>query len=161
MKIKIVLTGLILVSLLACTSENKIDSNIAVQAEQEHGHLSEGEDRENGLALNKGSKWQTDKSTWDHAASLNALVEAFNKKEHADIESYRVFGAAMQGELGALVKDCKMKGADHDALHLWLEPVMKDVNELNKAGTADEGSNIVETLTVDVEKFKLYFENAH
>ena len=161
MKIKIVLTGLILVSFLACTSEKKMDSNIAVQAEREHGHLSEGEDHKIGLSLNNGSRWQTDESTWVHAVSLNALVEAFNKKEHTDIEAYRVFGTAMQNELGGLVKDCKMKGADHDALHLWLEPVMKDVNDLNKAGTADEGSNIVATLTADVEKFNLYFENAH
>jgi len=54
-----------------------------------------------------------------------------------------------------------MKGADHDALHLWLEPVMKDVNDLKYAGTADEAKHIAATLNANVQKFNQDFENAN
>ena len=158
MKIKIILTGWMIVSFMACTNDNK--TGLTSVAQTDTAHPKAEEDPSVGLSLNKGEKWQTDESTWVHSANLNALVAAFHKNEPADIASYQVLGSAMQEELGGLVKDCKMKGEDHDALHSWLEPVMKDVNDLIKAGTVDEGKNIVETLTTDVEKFNQYFENA-
>ena len=160
MKIKIALTGLLVVLFLACTNQNKTSLTDTVQTEAVHGHSTIEEAPAVELALNKGSKWQSDKSTWVHAANLNALVETFQKKENADLETYQVFAAAMQEELGGLVKDCKMKGAEHEALHLWLEPIMKDVNDLKKAGTAEEGKHISENLTANVQKFSQYFENA-
>lgn len=161
MKIKIILISLIVISFLACTNENKTGLNSTTPTEIPHGHSTNDETHAGGLSLNKGSKWETDESTRLHATNLNALVDAFDKKENADIEAHHVFAATMQQELGGLVKDCKMKGADHDALHLWLEPVMKGVNDLKAATTAGEAKRIAETLTADVQKFNQYFENAH
>lgn len=161
MKIKITLASLMVVLFLACNNEKKMDSTNAAQNETTHEHSNAEEAPNVGLALNNGSKWMTDESTWVHSASLNALVDDFQKKEDRDLESYQVFAAAMQEELGGLVKDCKMKGANHDALHLWLEPIMKDVNDLKKAATAAEADPIAETLSANVQKFNQYFENAH
>ena len=161
MKIKIILTGLMAVSFLACNSENKAGLTSTAKTERTVEHSNEEEDHAGGLSLNQGSKWQTDESTRFHAANLNTLVDEFHKKENADVESYHVFAATMQEELGGLVKDCKMKGADHEALHLWLEPVMKGVNDLKEAGTAEEGKHVGERLTINVQKFNQYFENAH
>lgn len=161
MKIKITLTSLMVVLFLACNSEKKTDSTDAVQTETTHKHSNAEEAANVGLALNKGNKWQSDESTWMHAANLNAVVTEFHNKKDTDLESYQVFAADLQEELGGLVKDCKMKGADHDALHLWLEPIMEDVNDLKKAGTAAEAFPIAETLSANVQKFNQYFENAH
>lgn len=161
MKIKIALTSLMVVLFLACNSEKKTDSTDAVQTETTHEHSTAEEAPNVGLALNKGNKWQSDESTWMHAANLNALVNDFQKKKDRNMDSYQVFAAAMQEELGGLVKDCKMKGADHDALHLWLEPIMKDLNDLKKAATASEAKPLADALSANVQKFNQYFENAH
>ena len=161
MKFKIPIAILLAFSLLACTNEKKFPFNSTTKTEGAHGHLDGEEAPADGLTLNNGNKWQTDESTWLHAVNLNALVAVFETKEDSDIESYHGFAANMQEELGGLVKDCKMKGADHDALHLWLEPVMKDVNDLKKTATADEGKQIAETLTANVKKFDKYFKYAH
>lgn len=63
----------------------------------------------------------------------------------------------MQKELNSLISDCKMKGPNHEVLHLWLEPVLKDVSNLKKINATDEGKQVTEKLTDDVEKFNQYF----
>lgn len=161
MKIKIALASLMVVSFLACTNEKKPALSSDVQTETADEHSTTSADHDSGLSLNNGNKWSTDESTRFHATNLNALVDDFQKKGSTDIESYHLFAGTMQEELGGLVKDCKMKGADHDALHLWLEPVMQGVNDLKKAGTLDEGKPIADMLAVNVLKFNQYFENAH
>ncbi|MEJ7736940.1 MAG: hypothetical protein WKF97_05895 [Chitinophagaceae bacterium] len=50
-----------------------------------------------------------------------------------------------------------MKGPNHEVLHLWLEPVLKDVSNLKKINATDEGKQVTEKLTDDVEKFNQYF----
>ena len=161
MKFKILIAILLAFSFLACTSENKFPLNSTTETEAAHGHSDVEQTPADGLTLNNGSKWEADESTRLHAANLNALVDAFDKKENSDVESYHVFAAAMQEELGGLVKDCKMKGVDHDALHLWLEPVMKGVNDIKETPVAEEGKHIAEQLTTNVQKFNQYFEYAH
>ena len=148
-------------SFVACNNEKKTGLTSTAETEVSHKHSNEEEAESGGLALNKGNKWQTDESTRFHAANLNAAIDVFNKKESVDVEAYGVFAATMQEELGGLVRDCKMKGADHDALHLWLEPVMKDVKDLKEAATAKERKQVSERLTLNVQKFNQYFENAH
>lgn len=161
MKIKIALASLMIVSFLACTNESKFSVKSTPEAVVGNEHSSDSDNAAVGLSLNDGSKWKTDESTWTHAKDLNALVDSFNPEDNADAETYHVFAASMQEKLGGLVKDCKMKGADHDVLHLWLEPVMAGVNDLKLVSTADEGKLIAGTLNTNVQKFNQYFEYAH
>ena len=158
MKAKILLTALIAFSLLSCNNES---SQVAVgETELSTDHADVQTDAA-GLTLNNGQKWLADESTQAHAGNLNALVDDFRKQEKADNKTYQAFASDLQNELAALVKDCKMKGVDHDALHLWLEPVMTDANALGKAATVAEGRPIAERLTLNVPKFNEYFEYVH
>ena len=160
MSIKILLSVLIGFSLLSCNNENKEERAVGPRSEPIEEQAVSEETHAGELSLNKGVKWQTDESTRIHAAKLNTAIDGFNAIENPDLAAYHAFAAGMQNELGGLVKDCKMKGADHDALHLWLEPVMKDVAELKKVSTASAGKQTADRLTADVKKFNQYFENA-
>jgi hypothetical protein len=159
MKHKVLLTTLIAFSLFSCNHEKR--PAVSTQTGLHDEHAGGAKTEASALTLNNGGKWQADERTQFHAANLNALVERFSKKAHADYEAYQVFAADIQNELAGLVKDCKMKGADHDALHLWLEPVMKDANALEKAATASDGKIIAGRLITNIQKFNQYFENGH
>jgi len=50
-----------------------------------------------------------------------------------------------------------MKGAEHDALHLWLEKVLKHVKELKEEETDEYGAAYA-ALKKDVESFYDFFE---
>lgn len=160
MSLKNLLPVFIALSLFACNNTNEAGDTNAVKKETIDEHAGAEEVHAGKLSLNNGVKWQTDASTRFHAAKLNTTIDVFNKTENANLPAYHAFAAEMQEELGGLVKDCKMKGPDHDALHLWLEPVMKDVSDLKKVSTIDDGKQATERLTEDVREFNQYFEDA-
>lgn len=135
-------------------SENTEDSIVVKHEAAAENHADE---HAGNLMLNNGAKWQTDESTRTHAAKLTTEVNAFNAKTNAGVKDYQVFAVDMQNELNSLVSDCKMKGEDHDALHLWLEPVLKNVSDLKKVTTTEEGKHTMETLTGNLKKFNQYF----
>jgi len=159
MKAKILLAALIAFSLLSCNNES---SQVAADETEFNAEQTEvqGTDAAS-LTLNNGKKWQADENTNMHASNMNALVENFRAQTNNDDETYQVFAADLQNELAYLVRDCRMKGPDHDALHLWLEPVMADAKALEKAATAAEGKPIAEKLSINISKFNEYFEYAH
>jgi hypothetical protein len=110
-----------------------------------------------GLILNNGAKWQSDETTRVHIAKLNAVIAAFNKKSNPGMDEYQTLALETQKELNALVRDCKMKGPDHDALHKWLEPVLESVKELKRARSVDRAAVIAQNLINRIQEFNQYF----
>jgi hypothetical protein len=160
---KVMLASLILalsaVSLSACNTGNpsvKQNETASVPA-KEHATEDHEELNRSILMLNNGAKWQSDESTRMHAGNLNAFADKFSKQNNAEIEAFHAFADDMQNELNQLVKGCQMKGAEHDALHLWLEPVITGVKELKKVGTTAGGKRVAQKLIEDVKKFNQYF----
>ncbi|HEY0667449.1 MAG TPA: hypothetical protein VGD22_04680 [Sphingobacteriaceae bacterium] len=139
------------ISFLACNNpKHTVDQHQATNTENHDEHDSE-------LALNNGAKWQADESTRNHASKLNNKIAEFNKMQNTAVADYQTFGNEVQKELNSLVSDCKMKGPDHDALHLWLEPVLQTTKELKGVDSEEQGKQTVQELTEQVEKFNQYF----
>jgi hypothetical protein len=157
---KKILTGLMLLSFFACNQVNQDEKNGTTEVEHTEEQAAAADTYPAELTLNKGSKWNTDESTRFHAANLNRAITAFNNKPQPPVAGYHSFAADLQKELGALVKACRMKGAEHEALHLWLGPVMKQTADLKSVSTAEEGKQVTQHLTTDIQKFNQYFEHA-
>ena len=139
------------ISFLACNNpKHTADQHPATNTENHDEHGSE-------LSLNNGAKWQADESTRNHASKLNNKIAEFNKMQNTAVADYQAFGNEVQKDLNGLISDCKMKGPDHDALHLWLEPVLQSTKELKAADTKEQGKQTVQKLTKQVEKFNQYF----
>lgn len=158
MQTKLILLAVITVSFMACNNADtsKINSG-TVSEEQVHQHNASQDDTHE-LTLNNGVKWKTDESTRTHASMLNTYTDRFEKQTSRDLAAYHAFADQMQDQLQQLINGCKMEGADHDALHLWLEPVLKDVKALKNTSSTDEGDAATITLTEDVRKFDKYFD---
>jgi len=158
MTIKPLLTAFALCALLSCNRE----SSPSGSHDGSHGveGIADTKTEASGLTLNQGEKWHSDASTQFHADNLNKIAEKFGESID-DEEAHRAFAAEVSNELAELVRDCKMKGPDHDALHLWLEPVMQGAAALEKASTASEGEVTAKRLITDIRTFNHYFENAH
>lgn len=148
-----------LVLLMACNNTEVATQNAAITEKSAEPEATNHEAIESSanLTFNNGVKWQSDKSTRIHAGNLNAFAEKFSKQNNVSLEAYHAFANDMQNELNQLVKGCQMKGADHNALHLWLEPVITEVKELKKVSTTAEGKRVAQKLTEDVKKFNQYF----
>ncbi len=67
-------------------------------------------------------------------------------------------GNELQTGVDKMIKECRMQGADHDALHLWLEPLMKNVAALKKAASEQEASQALAGITERLDMYTQYFE---
>ena len=110
------------------------------------------------LSLNNEIKWNSDESTNENVKELKTIIDNFNQEKETEISGYKMLATNLQNSLNKLIKECRMKGPDHDALHLWLEPVLKDVNSLNGATSSEEAAELFNSIYKKVNVYDQYFE---
>lgn len=101
------------------------------------------------LQLNNGEKWKLDEATRQNMNEIKAYI---SQATHANGE---LSGQELQKKADKLVKECRMKGADHDALHVWLGPFLQHVQAIKENRDAESASH---ALRDDVKEFDVYFE---
>lgn len=134
------------VAVAACTGEVKTDK---------HGNetAKELQKTETILQLNDGRKWKADEATRRNVA---AMVNVVNDRSYTIAANRGALVSNMQSNIDTLVKECRMKGPEHDALHVWLEEVLKDMKALKEED--GEYINVYIALKKDVESFYGFFE---
>jgi hypothetical protein len=75
-------------------------------------------------------KWQLDTATRANIADIRKILSGSPKEE--ELVNY---GKILKNKTAELLSECRMKGADHDALHAWLESFIHDV------GLLEDGKN--------------------
>jgi hypothetical protein len=143
---------LITASLLACSNnkEHSEHTGSAAVEEKHEDHATTG-----GLVLNNGAKWKADSPTVRNVALLQETVDKANS---GSLENYQQAAGQLQDGLNKMIKECKMKGADHDALHQWLEPLLAKSKVLQTATTVENASAIFSDIRKQVSLFPTYFE---
>ncbi len=110
------------------------------------------------LALNSGEKWPADSATAINMASINMLLENFDKQpENQSLEAYNDLGKTLQDELQNLFAACTMKGAEHEMLHTLLLPVAEDV-ELLEGKDTEAASAAYARIKERLGLFPTYFQ---
>jgi hypothetical protein len=106
--------------------------------EKEHAGKEEHNEHEAGdkpvLQLNQGAKWTSDEAT---RTNVRALMQIVDDSSNAGFENRDKLTSQLRTAVDTLVQQCKMKGPDHDALHVWLENVLNDLKQLQKASEGD------------------------
>ena len=127
--------------------------SVAMQHEEHSNDETVGE-----IALNNGAKWKSDESTTKNVNSLRSTVDAFKAANKTELSDYKKTGAELQAGIDNLVKECRMKGPDHDALHLWLEPLMKMVKKLNQSTDTNSAKENIDQIDQQLARFTKSFE---
>jgi hypothetical protein len=109
------------------------------------------------LSLNNGLKWQTDESTRTRVDKLNSILRLHTKSEIQSIEACKLLAERLLLEVNGLTRGCKMKGPEHEALHIWMEGVLKEITNLKKITSADQGKDSAEKLANKFREFNKYF----
>ena len=110
------------------------------------------------LELNNGARWKADSSTDNNVKDLQAIVDKFNNGIARSIDAYHSTGIELQAGLNKMISECKMKGADHDALHKWLEPLMSEIASLQKSTNEHEAANVIKQIGEQLKLYPQYFE---
>ena len=142
---------------LAC-NEAPTKQEPGVVAEAPTDSMHHHDDKNEMPRLNNGAKWKADENTNKNIQELKRTLDRFAESKTKDRNGYTTFANELQGSLNTMIKECRMKGADHDALHQWLEPLLKDVNELKTVQTAPDGAKLFASINSRVIAYNQYFE---
>lgn len=140
---------------IACKTKQTAESSPeqpAMENQQAHDHP------EHNLSLNQGAKWKSDLATLENVKNLQSIVEQAVKTPGPTLETYQKAADGLQAGLDKMIRECRMKGPDHDALHLWLEPLLKQVSGLKQSATLTDAKQSFEAIQVQVSLFPQYFE---
>ena len=143
---------LLVAGLLACNSRSDKNSG---QTPGPPPDQSLREENSTGLRLNNGAKWKADSTTLSNVALLKGIVSAAKEEGRG---GYIQTANQLQDGLNKMIRECKMKGADHDALHLWLEPLIEKTKELKQITSAKNAAVILNEIKKQVNLFEQYFE---
>ena len=142
-------------SLLSCDNNKQTENkDVDPVVESNHYHTDTGKII---LSLNNGAKWKVDSITMQHVALLQKIVSGSRKNR---LEDFFETSTQMQMSLGKMVSECKMKGADHTALHHWLLPLLGMVKELKASTTVEKASAISTEIEKHINLFTQYFERS-
>lgn len=133
----------------------------AMHDESNHEHASpvDGHSLTTGVpSLNNGAKWKADASTNENVANLKSIIVQFETRQNPEIKDYQTFQQNFTEGLGKMVKECKMQGADHDALHVWLEPLMKESNDMKDMDSKESLASAFQSISQRVDLYPTYFE---
>ena len=143
--------------LVSCnTQDNKENKETSQAIEKEHERHRDKENK--GLSLNNGNKWKADASTNDNVKALLVIVDEFNTGKDKTLINYHNTAADLQSGLEKMIKECRMQGADHDALHKWLEPLIKQVSSFQKATTEQQAEEQFHNIHGQLNLYEKYFE---
>jgi uncharacterized lipoprotein len=105
------------------------------------------------VPMNNGSKWKADRATKQNVAEMAQIV---NNNIYADAAKRKQLYVDLQTRIDTLIKQCTMQGPEHDALHVWLEKVLKDMKKLKT--NDNEYSEAYASLKKDIVDFNRLFE---
>ncbi|MEO6948430.1 MAG: hypothetical protein ABI123_02275 [Ginsengibacter sp.] len=144
--------------LFACNQGNKPPAYDA-HADHEHNEeVAQDAQQPEKLVLNNGSKWKADDATNTNVAELKKITDNFKAIQTPTTEDYQALNGNMARGLNKMIQQCKMEGPDHDALHHWLEPILKQNTELKELISATESRRIFDSLDTRINIYPNYFE---
>lgn len=139
----------VLLAVSACGNQPAAET-----ANEPAGHSSHaGETPEPTAALgtDQGKKWQADEATIQGIRQMSATAAA----GRAGTLQGKALADSLSANFADIFKKCTMKGAAHDQLHLYLQPLKQQLDALK--GGADE-TKLVNEMLDHLAKFDQYFE---
>lgn len=140
---------------LASCAESSSTDNQTNKVETSTESTTEQASKPTELGLNNGAKWQVNPEMMVFVDASEQLVTDFSA---ASQDSYAELVIELEKNRDALISSCTMRGASHDALHLWLEPYMGQINQLKTAENEEEKSKTIAEIKASFQTFYAYFE---
>lgn len=138
--------------LFACNqSSNKTEN-------EDHATHEEHAVGDTVLTLNNGAKWKADSITNHNVVNLKTIADNFRAKPFPSVDDYQLAGNDLIGGLNKLIQDCKMSGPDHDQLHKWLEPVLKQSNQLKAITDTSVARITFKSVDARIDAYHNFFE---
>ena len=109
----------------------------------------------NDIQLNDGSKWEANIETTEGVIKMQKLIKT---QTTTTIEDFHFLANNLNEVKNKVVKECTMKGASHDNLHIWLYPLIEKVTALTETNDISDASKIKQSIVENLNAYSDYFE---
>jgi len=109
----------------------------------------------NEIKLDAGSKWQANMETTQGVDKMLDLIKSSDLKT---LEDYHRLATKLNEEKNFVVKECTMKGASHDNLHVFLLPLIEKIEALSNTSTVSQATIITYRIEENLEGYYSYFQ---
>lgn len=150
--------SLLLVSCKETKKEVPVEPEATTETVDHDNHAGETQESDNAwvndIVLNNGIKWQANQETTDGVMTMLSLI---NESKLNATEDYQKLGDGLNEVKNTVVKECTMKGASHDNLHVWLHPLIEKIELLQNTGSVEEGAKLTSNIKEHLEGYYEYF----
>lgn len=110
------------------------------------------------LTLNNGAKWKADSITSHNVIRLKVTANMFRVKPFPILDTYQLLGGYLSNDVDTMLQQCKMTGADHEALHKWLAPILNQSTRLKTITDTAEARKVFDSVDRRINIFPQYFD---
>jgi hypothetical protein len=155
-----------LLALVSCkdnkNQEGKTEMNTIeqpVEVEKEHHNDEVSSVYENAwtseIVMNDGEKWEANAETNEGVKKMQNTIKIQTTNT---MDDYHKLAEQLNDDKNYVIKNCTMKGASHDNLHVWLLPLMAKIDALSESKTTEDASKIKQSIAENVNEYSTYFQ---
>jgi hypothetical protein len=109
----------------------------------------------NDIKLNEGNKWEANVETNEGILKMQKTIKT---QSINTLEDYHQLAEKLESDKNYVLKNCTMKGASHDNLHVWLLPLMKKIDALSETKTIEDATKLKRSIEENINGYADYFE---
>ncbi|PKV50564.1 hypothetical protein ATE84_2623 [Aquimarina sp. MAR_2010_214] len=109
----------------------------------------------NNIKLNNGNKWQANTETNEGILKMQNSIKT---QTTSTLEDYYKLADQLNNDKNYVIKNCTMKGASHDNLHVWLLPLMEKIEALSEIKTITGASKLKHSIEENINAYSEYFQ---
>ncbi len=107
------------------------------------------------MQLNNGEKWVANNETNEGVERMQAILKA---QQTVTMEDYHKLADQLGEAKNYVVKECTMKGASHDNLHVWLVPLIEKIEALSETKMLEDAAKIKHSIIENINSYNNYFK---
>jgi hypothetical protein len=161
MRKTLIIAAVVTLGIIGCKENKKVNpEKIQITNEPQKIEGTSGETKKpndawiNDIVLNNNIKWNANKETTEGVMTMLSLI---NEDKKWNTIEYKKLGDRLNEVKNTVVKECTMKGASHDNLHVWLLPLIEKIEMLQNVESTNEGAYLTNNIKNHLERYYDYF----
>jgi hypothetical protein len=102
-------------------------------------------------------KMMANPETAEGMTMINHIITGFWETAEAN-RNYAMLTEELSYQTDYIIKNCSMKGPDHDSLHSILHPILKEIKNAKNAESYEEADASLKTIQALTQEFSQKFE---
>lgn len=139
------------------TEMNTVEEPTKIREEHHNNEASDvyGNAWTKEIVMNNGAKWEADAKTNEGVEKIQNTIKT---QVTNTMDEYHKLAEQLNDDKNYIIKNCTMKGASHDNLHVWLLPLIAKIEALSESKTVDDASKIKQSIEENIEGYYTYFK---